>query len=64
MTTFIAQYRGRCVECGEAIEVGDQCAYDAARRVVHAPCPETIDDRDMAREVCKVCHTVKPCFCD
>jgi hypothetical protein len=57
---FTARYRGRCDNCGEPIEVGDQLRYEGDE-VVHVACVEIPLAK---REVCTECWLEKPCPCD
>lgn len=43
MKTFTARYRGRCAECDDEIEPGDEVAY-ADDDLVHEDChPDLLD---------------------
>ncbi|WP_152030905.1 hypothetical protein [Agromyces aureus] len=61
--SFTAKYPGRCDDCREAIEPGDD------RTLVHVVCDGpgvdqmTDLDRDAKREVCPECFLLKPCVC-
>ena len=42
---FTAKYRGRCYECSDAVEVGDEIVWagDDTRMVSHAGCAEAVE---------------------
>jgi len=65
---FIAKYPGRCDDCRESINVGDEVEYKANGRLAHVVCDSvgalTDLDRDATREVCPVCFLLKPCVCE
>lgn len=53
-----ARYEGKCAECGEAVEVGQQIEYADPpsagwRRVQHVTCPESVEPA--ARPTCPRC---------
>jgi len=42
--TFEAKYYGRCQECGERIEPGDEVCYDADDDLVHEDCNPELEE--------------------
>ncbi len=71
--TFIAKYPGRCDDCRESINVGDQVEYKGLgddRALVHAVCDGPGEDqmshldRAALLPVCTVCWLVQPCGCE
>lgn len=73
---FTAKYDGRCSECGEEIEAGEQLEWvdtSSGRRAVHADeCAERVEDKQdqrvKARPTCPDCwQTIAvngSCGCD
>lgn len=65
--SFKAKYDGRCSECGETIEAGDQLEWDDADRAVHADCTR-YDIPEQAKPTCSKCWQViatnGACGCD
>jgi hypothetical protein len=55
---FEARYDGRCPSCRRAIEKGEDVAYDADARVVHAECVDLTKPAKPA-EVCPRCFMTK-----
>ena len=65
--TFEAKYVGRCGVCDERIKPGDLATY-SDDVVVHADCPEPVDEYVPVRAVCGRCF-IEPaangkCGCD
>ena len=46
MRRLIAQYRSRCEECGEQIEVGDEIGWDPEEGTYCEGCAESLDDEN------------------
>lgn len=42
---FVAQFRGRCVECDQAIEIGDEIGAITGQGYQHIHCPDAPDER-------------------
>jgi hypothetical protein len=63
--TFTAMYKGVCPGCGDAIEPGEEAAYDEGV-VVHADCAGRARVRVARKpaEVCTSCWLERPCPCD
>lgn len=56
--TFTARYPGRCLECDDDIEAGQEVMYDSADRVIHVECEP--DVRPTAK-ICPTCNLQEPC---
>lgn len=67
MSTFRAKFRSKCAACGETIREDDLVAW-SEEVVVHADCPEPVDEFAVVREPCGECFTVPAangtCGCD
>lgn len=69
--TFTARYRGRCVDCGEAIHEGDTIAMSEDGPLCQL-CHDTDPGyrpwyrtrRDDNPVVCDTCWLTKPCDCE
>lgn len=61
MRTFRARYPGRCGNCDEPIEPGDEVTY-VDEDVVHADC-DTPEPTGRPTPVCPACHLTQPCDC-
>jgi hypothetical protein len=66
--SFMAKYPGRCDDCREAINVGEEIQYkggplEAERRLVHVVCDGAFSDldRDAERPVCPKHWLIQPC---
>lgn len=42
---FVAQFRGRCVECDQVIEVGERIGAITGGGYAHVVCPDEPDER-------------------
>ena len=60
--SFEAKFTGRCSDCGERIQVGDQVTY-ADDELVHLEC-DGPDAPARIAEVCGKCWLTKPCECE
>lgn len=43
--SFTAQFRGRCSECGQEIEVGDRIGGISGEGYKHVTCPDEVQPR-------------------
>lgn len=57
-TTFTAKYRGACSVCPDPIEPGDEILYDGTDEILHAYCPDRIEER--RGDVCPQCFMELP----
>lgn len=63
--TFEARYQGKCADCGESIEVGDEVQFTLTDDLIHADCVDDLRVGGVAeRETCGKCWMIKPCACD
>lgn len=65
---FTARYPGRCANCPDGIEPGDQLVYDEDDLVIHVTCRTTPKVTGKAPEICPRCFLAKAtngaCSCD
>ncbi len=61
-TVFRAHYPGRCANCDERIEPGDEVGY-VENVVVHAGCEAATPGPEREPDICPTCHLQRPCDC-
>jgi len=60
--TFRARHPGRCANCPERIEPGDEVVY-VDDVVIHADCEDATPEPERPPDICPTCHLQRPCDC-